>query len=183
MHRTLLVIIPLAIMLPAAHAPAQTADARSMAAVPSAVQVGGAGEKVTAPVEIEIVPQPDPGPGRRRVRIVARPSVDAASLHIEVSADSGLALAPGTAAVWTGTAQAGREVVREVDLVVSGPGELRLLVTATVKYGDDFTQTGLHEFALNPGAAVRSLGLSKAFRARATDPGGRNVLEVPAKTP
>ena len=183
MNRILLALLPLATLLPAAQTQAQTADTRSMAAAPSAVQVSGPGAKVTAPVDIEIVPQPDPGPGRRRVRIVARPSVDAASLSIEVSANSGLALAPGTAATWTGTAQAGQEVVRELDLVVSGPGELRLLVTATVKYGNDFTQTGLHEFALNPSAAVRSLGASKSFRARATDPGGRNVLEVPAKQP
>jgi hypothetical protein len=183
MNRTLLAILPLATLLSAAQTQAQTADTRSMAGAPSPVQVAGPGAKVTAPVDVEIVPQPDPGPGRRRVRIVARPSVDAASLSIEVSADSGLALAPGTAATWTGAAQAGQEVVRELDLVVSGPGELRLLVTATVKYGNDFTQTGLHEFALNPSAAVRSLGLTKGVRAPATDPGGRNVLEVPAKTP
>lgn len=183
MNRTLLVIIPLVTMLSASHLHAQAADAWSVAGAPTAVQVAGPGAKVTAPVEIEIVPQPDPAPGRRRVRLVARPSVDAASLSIEVSADSGLALAPGTAATWTGAAHAGEEVVRELDLVVSGPGELRLMVTATVKYGDDFTQTGLHEFALNPGAAVRSVGVSKGFRARATDPGGRNVLEVPARTP
>ena len=183
MNRTLLVIIPLSILVSAAHLHAQTAEARSVASAPSAVRVAGPGAKLTAPVEIEIVPRPDPGPGRRRVRLVARPSVDAASLSIEVSADSGLALAPGTAATWSGAAHAGEEVVRELDLVVSGAGELRLRVTATVKYGDDFTQTGLHEFALNPGAAVRAVGLSKGFRARATDPGGRNVLEVPAKAP
>ena len=180
MHRTLLALLPLAGMLSAAPAHAQTADARSMAAAPSAVQVAGPGAKMTAP--IEIVPQPDPAPGRRRVRLVARPSVDAASLSIEVGAESGLALAPGTAASWTGAAQAGQEVVRELDLVVTGPGELRLMVTATIKYGDDFTQTGLHEFALNP-AAVRSVGLSKDFRARATDPGGRVIQEVPARQP
>lgn len=181
MNRTLLVIIPLAALLSTAQAHAQAADTRSL--TPSAARVAGPGAKVTAPVEIEIVPQPDPGPGRRRVRIVARPSVDAASLFIEVSADSGLALAPGTSGTWTGAAQADQEVVREVDLVVSGPGELRLMVTATVKYGDDFTQTGFHEFALNPSAAVRSLGLSKGLRPAATDPGGRVILEVPARQP
>jgi hypothetical protein len=183
MNRTLLVFIPLATLLPAAAAHAQTADVRSLASAPSVAQVAGPGAKITAPVEIEIVPQPDPGAGMRRVRIVARPSVDAASLSIEVSADSGLTLAPGAAATWTGAARAGEEMVRELDLVVSGPGELRLMVTATVKYGDDFSQTGMHEFALNPSAAVRSLGASKSLRARATDPGGRNVLEIPAKTP
>ncbi|WP_420125232.1 hypothetical protein [Longimicrobium sp.] len=166
-----------------ATAQAQTVDSRSMASAPSVARVAGPGAKITAPVDIEIVPQPDPRAGMRRVRIVARPSVDAASLAIEVSADSGLALAPGTAATWTGAARAGDEVVRDLDLVVSGPGEMRLLVTATVKFGDDFTQTGLHEFALNPSAAVRSLGASKSFRARVTDPGSRNVLEVPARTP
>jgi hypothetical protein len=182
MNRTLLVLIPLATLLSAAEALAQTVDTRSLA--PSAARVAGPGAKVTAPVEIEIVPQPDPGPGRRRVRVVARPSVDAASLSIEVSADSGLALAPGTSATWTGAAHAGEEVVRELDLVVSGPGELRLMVSATVKYGDDFTQTGIEEFALNPAAAVRSFAESKSFRARAaTDPGGRVILEVPAKQP
>jgi hypothetical protein len=180
MSRLLAVLIPLATLLWAADARAQVADTRSTA---GAVQVAGSGAKVTAPVDIEIVPQADAGPGRRRVRVVARPSVDAASLSIDVAADSGLALAPGAASTWTGVAQAGQEVVHDVDLVVSGPGELRLMVTATVKYGDDFTQTGLHEFALNPSAAVRSLGASKSFRARATDPGGRNVLEVPARTP
>lgn len=180
MTRTLLVLLPIAALLPAAGAHAQTAEARRMA---PAAQVAGPGAKVTAPVEIEIVPQADPAPDRRRVRIIARPGVDAASLSIEVSADSGLALAPGTVATWTGTAQAGREVVREMDFVVSGRGELRLVVTATVKYGDDFTQSGIHEFALNPAAAVRSAGLSKSFRAPATDPGGRTVVEVPAKTP
>jgi hypothetical protein len=175
MNRTLLVLLPLAALVPAVGAHAQTADSRSVAVLSSP------GAKVTAPVDVEILPQPDPGPGRRRVRIVARPSVDAASLSIEVSADDGLALAPGTPGTWTGAAQAGHEVVREVDLVVSGPGELRLMVTATVKYGDDFTQTGIHEVALNPSAAVRSLGMSKGLGA--TDPGGRTVLEVPAKRP
>lgn len=183
MTRTLLVLLPLAALLPPADAHAQAAGTRSMAGAPPAVRLAGPGEKVTAPVEIDIIPQPDPGPGRRRVRIVARPSVDAASLSLEVSADSGLALAPGTSATWTGAARAGEEVVREMDFVVSGPGELRVMVTATVKYGDDFTQTGLHEFALNPAAAVRSAGLSKGMRAPATDPDGRTVLEVPAKKP
>lgn len=182
MNRTLLVFIPLATLI-SATAHAQTADSRSLASAPSAAQVAGPGAKITAPVEIEIVPQPDGRAGMRRVRIVARSSVDAASLSIEVSADNGLALAPGTAATWTGVARTGEEVVRELDLVVSGPGELRLMVTATVKYGDDFTQTGLHEFALNPAAAVRTLGASKGLRPAATDPGGRNVLEIPAKAP
>ena len=117
------------------------------------------------------------------MRIVARPSVDAASLSIEVGAESGLVAGAGTPATWTGAARAGEEVVRELDLVVAGPGELRLMVTATVKYGDDFTQTGLHEFALNPRAAARSAGCSKGVRAPATDPGGRTILEVPAKKP
>jgi hypothetical protein len=181
MNRTLLVLIPLATLLSAAEAHAQTADTRSM--TPSAVRLAGPGAKVTAPVEIEITPLPDPAPGRRRVRVVARPSVDAASLSIEVSADSGLALAPGTSGTWTGVAHAGEEVVRELDLVVSGPGELRLMVSATVKYGDDFTQTGIEEFALNPAAAVRSAALTKGFRPAATDPGGRTIVEVPAKAP
>jgi hypothetical protein len=183
MNCTLLLLFPLAALVPAADAHAQTAETRSMAGAPAVVRLAGPGAKVTAPVEIEILPQPDPAPGRRRVRIVARPSVDAASLSIEVSADSGLALAPGTSGTWTGVARVGEDVVREMDFVVSGPGELRLMVTATVKYGDDFTQTGLHEFALNPSAAVRSAGFSKGVRAPATDPGGRTVLEVPAKKP
>jgi hypothetical protein len=183
MNRTLLLLFPLAALVPAADARAQTAETRSMAAAPAVVRLAGPGAKVTAPVEIEILPQPDPAPGRRRVRIVARPSVDAASLSIEVSADSGLALAPGTSGTWTGAARVGEDVVREMDFVVSGPGELRLMVTATVKYGDDFTQTGLHEFALNPSAAVRSTAFSKGVRAPATDPGGRTILEVPAKKP
>jgi hypothetical protein len=183
MNRTLLVLVPLATLFSAADARAQAADARSMAGAPSAVRLAGPGAKVTAPVDIEIVALPDPGPGRRRVRIVARPGVDAASLSIEVSADGGLALAPGTAGTWTGAAQAGQEVVREVGLVVSGAGEQRVMVSATVKYGDDFTQTGIEEFALNPSAAVRSTVLTKGFRPAATDPGGRTIVEVPAKTP
>ncbi|HEX6911271.1 MAG TPA: hypothetical protein VF142_12785, partial [Longimicrobium sp.] len=74
-----------------------------LAAAPSALpaQTGarpparltGASTKVTAPVDVEIAPLPDPGPGRRRVRIVARPEVDAPSLTMDVSAESGLALA------------------------------------------------------------------------------------------
>jgi hypothetical protein len=178
MNRILLALIPLATLFSAADAHAQTADARSLA--PHAVRLSGAGDKVTAPVEIEITPLPDPAPGRRRVRVVARPSVDAASLAIEVSADDGLALAPGTAGTWTVAAQAEQEVVRELDLVVSGTGEQRVMVSATVKYGADFTQTGIEEVALN---AVRSAGLTKGFRPAATDPGGRTIVEVPAKTP
>ncbi|HEU4880926.1 MAG TPA: hypothetical protein VFT45_01740 [Longimicrobium sp.] len=178
MNRIALVLIPLATLFSAADARAQTADARSMA--PRAVRLSSAGDKVTAPVEIEITPLADPAPGRRRVRVVARPSVDAASLAIEVSADEGLALAPGTSGTWTGVAQAGQEVVRELDLVVSGAGEQRVMVSATVKYGDEFTQTGIEEVALNPS---RSAGLTKGFRPAATDPGGRTIVEIPAKTP
>lgn len=180
MSRTLLLLALLAALAAAADLRAQAEDTRS---ITSAVLVGGPGEKVTAPVEIEIVPQADPAPGRRRVRIIATPGVDAASLTMEVSADSGLALAPGTTATWTGAARSGEAVVREVDLVVSGAGEQRLVVTATVKYGGDFTQSGIHEFALNPSAATRSAAFAKGVRAPATDPGGRTVIEVPAKTP
>lgn len=178
MRRTLLLLLPFATLPAAADLVAQTADARSVA-----VRVAGPGAKVTAPVEIEMVPQADPAPGRRRVRIIATPGVDAASLTVDVAADSGLALAPGVEGTWTGAARAGQPVVREMDFVVSGPGELRLVVTATVKYGNDFTQSGIHEFALNPAAAVRSAGLPKSFRPAPTDPGGRTVVEVPAKRP
>lgn len=179
MMRTLLLALPLAAAVVASDAHAQAPEARAI----TAARVGGPGAKVTAPVDVQIIPQPDPAPGMRRVRIVARPSVDAASMVIHVSADSGLALAPGTEPTWTGEARAGDEVVRELDLVVSVEGELWLMVTATVRYGEGFTQTGLHEFALNPSAAVRSAGLPKSLRARQTDPGGRTVLEIPARTP
>jgi hypothetical protein len=162
----------------AAQARAQTAEPRAIA-----VRLGGAGHKVTAPVEVEMVALPDPAPGRRRVRITARPSVDAPSLSLTVSAESGWSLAPGTNASWTGAAEAGREIVREVELVVTGPGELRLVVEAAIRTGSDFAQRGIHEFALNPTAADRSAALPKSFPAPPTDPGGRTVLEIPAATP
>ena len=179
LHR--LALLTLAAAVPAADLHAQAAEPRAVASAP--VRLAAAGEKVTAPVEIEIVAQPDPAPGRRRVRIVARPSVDAASLSLAVSAESGWALAPGSAAIWAGAAQAGHEIVRDVDLAVTGEGELRLVIVATVRYGGDFVQTGIHEFALNPPAPPRSAALPKSVRPPATDPGGRTILEVPAATP
>lgn len=137
--------------------------------------------KVTVPVVVEILPQPDPAPGMRRVRIVARPSVDAEQMTIDVAAESGLALT-GPAASWTLPARAGEEVVRELDLAVSGPGELRIVVTATIKYGDDFTQSGIEVFAFNPGP--ESGALTKSLVATpATDPGGRLIIEIPARIP
>jgi hypothetical protein len=184
MRRTLLHLCLLAAAVPAAGAHAQTVEARGVASVPrDAVRLAGAGDKVTAPVEVEIAPQPDPRPGVRRVRITARPTVDAASLTVEVGAEDGLSVAVPASATWTGAARARQEVSCDVDFTVSGPGELRLVVTATVKQADDFTQTGIHEFALNPSAATRAAGLTKSFRPVATDPGGRTVVEVPAKTP
>lgn len=178
-----LALLTLAAAAPAAGAQAQVSDARTVASAPAAVRLGGAGEKVTAPVEVEIVALPDPAPGRRRVRIVARPSVDAASLSLAVSAESGWSLAPGSAGTWAGEARAGREIAREVELVVAGEGELRLVVVATVRYGEDFVQTGIHEFALNPAAPPRAAALPKSLGAPATDPGGRTIVEVPAATP
>lgn len=183
MKRTLLHLFVLAAALPAVDAHAQAAESRSVATAPAVVRLADGGDKVTAPVEIEVVPQADPGPGLRRVRIVARPTVNAASLTIDVSAEDGLAVATPAAATWTGAAHAGEDVSREVDFAVSGPGELRLVVTATVKHENDFTQTGIHDFALNPDAATRAAALTKSFRPVATDPGGRTVVEIPAKTP
>jgi hypothetical protein len=172
--------IAAATALAAPHAGAQTAPSTH-----GIVRLAGAAGKVTAPVEVVITALPEPGPGRRRVRIMARPSVDAASLSLDVSAESGLALADPAATAWTGPARAGEETVREVDLAVSGPGELRLIVTATVKHGDDVVQTGIHEFAFNPAPSADALTKSfgRARAAAATDPGGRTIVEVPAKRP
>lgn len=176
MKRILLALAVLA--APAAEVHAQAADARSLSAP---VRISKGGHKVTAPVDVQIVALPDPGPGMRRVRITARPSVDAASLSIDVHAESGLALATPSSASWTLPARAGEEVTRELDLAVSGAGELRLVVTATIKHGEDFTQSGIHVFAFNPApeaALPKSLGAAPA-----TDPGGRTILEVPARRP
>jgi hypothetical protein len=183
MKRTLLHLSLLAAALPAVDAHAQAAPSRGVASAPAAVRLADGGGKVTAPVEVEVVPQADPGPGRRRVRIVARPTVNAASLTIDVSAEDGLAVATPAAATWTATAHAGEEVAREVDFTVSGPGELRLVVTATVKHTNDFAQTGIHDFALRPDVATRAAAFTKSFRPVATDPGGRTVVEIPARTP
>lgn len=174
-------------ILAATAAAAPHAGAQADAAPPAhgIVRLAGASGKLTAPVEVVITALPEPGPGRRRVRITARPSVDAASLSLDVAAESGLALADPAAPAWTGPARAGEETVREVDLAVSGPGELRLIVTATIKHGDDVVQTGVHEFAFNP-APQADAALTKSLRrARgpATDPGGRTIVEVPAKQP
>ena len=147
---------------------------------PDAIRVVRGEGKVTAPVEIEVVPQADPAPGMRRVRIIARPSVDAASLSIDVAAEAGLSLSDPAAASWTAPARIGEEVVHDLDLAVSGPGELRLVITATVKHEGGISQTGLHTFAFNPapddGAAKRTLRIP-------TDPGGRVIVEVRAGRP
>jgi hypothetical protein len=154
-----------------------------LAAVPASAQSGvlrlsGTGGKVTAPVTVELVPLPDPGPGRRRVRIVGLPGVSAPSLTLDVSAENGIALA--SPVIWTGAATAGEEVAVEVELVVTGPGEQRLVVAATIKQDNGFSQTGLHVFSLNPAA---NAGFLKRPTAAPTDPGGRRILEVPAATP
>jgi hypothetical protein len=176
MNRILLALCTLAAAVPAA-LPAQPADAHAP------VRVTGLSTKVTAPVDVQIVPLPEPGPGRRRVRIVARPDVDAASLTIDVSAESGLVLASPADGSWTVPARAGEEVAREVELAVSGPGELRLVVTATVKHGEDFTQTGIHVFAFEPGPAADAALAKSLLPGVSTDPGGRTILEVPARRP
>ena len=153
-----------------------------LAALPASAQSGvlrlSGTDKVTAPVTVELVPLPDPGPGRRRVRIVGLPSVSAPSLTLDVSAENGIALANPVA--WTGAATAGEEVSVEVELVVDGPGEQRLVVAATVKHDNGFSQTGLHVFSLNPAA---NAGFLKRLPAAPTDPGGRRILEIPAATP
>jgi hypothetical protein len=159
---------------------AAVAVSASPAAAQGITHVSKQNAKVTVPVVVEILPQPDPAPGMRRVRIVAHPSVDAAQMTIDVAAESGLSLT-GPAPSWTLPARAGEEVVREVDLAVSGPGELRIVVTITVKYGDDFTQSGIEVFAFNPGpesALTKSLVVTPP-----TDPGGRRIIEIPARIP
>lgn len=170
MRRTLL---PLCLLLAAA---ATAADAHAQ----QAIRVVRGDGKVTAPVEIEVVPQADPGPGMRRVRIVARPTVDAASLSVDVAAEAGLSLADPAQGTWTAAARMGEEVAHDLDLTVSGPGELRLVITATVKHEGGASQTGLHTFAFNPapedGAAKRGLRVP-------TDPGGRLIVEVRAARP
>jgi hypothetical protein len=161
-------------VLAAAPAAAQGPDTRGIVRVTKSL-------KVTAPVVVEILPQPDPAPGVRRVRIVARPSVDAAQMTIDVAAESGLSLREP--ASWTVPLRAGEELVRELDVAVTGPGELRLVVTATVKYGDDFTQSGIHVFAFNPSPESGG-ALTKSFVPSVPNqPGGRTILEVPARTP
>ncbi|HEU0079284.1 MAG TPA: hypothetical protein VFQ76_16635, partial [Longimicrobiaceae bacterium] len=81
---------------------------------------------------------------------------------------------------WTGVAQAGQEVVREVEFAVTGAGELRVVVAATLRYDGGSSQTTLHELPLNPGAGA----LTRSFRARASaQPGGRTIIEIPAATP
>lgn len=179
MNRFLLSLGLLAAAAPVPHLVGQVSDDGEP--VRAIVRLTGASAKVTAPVEVVITPLADPVAGRRRVRITARPTVDAASLSMDVAAESGLALADPAAATWTAPAVAGEEIVREVDLAVSGPGELRLVVTATIKHGDDVVQTGIHMFAFNP---APDAALTKSFvRARATDPGGRTIVEVPAQRP
>ncbi|HEX2081227.1 MAG TPA: hypothetical protein VHG08_26220 [Longimicrobium sp.] len=145
---------------------------------PRTLRLTRAEGKIAAPVDVEIVPLPDPGPGRRRVRVVARPSVDAPSLTIEIGAESGLSL-PDGAVTWTGAARAGEEVVREVDFAVTGAGELRVVVAATLRYGESH-QTSVHELPLNP----RGPALTRSFDTRASrQPGGRTIIEIPAATP
>jgi len=179
LRRTLLHLCLLSAAAPALDAHAQAAETRVVARTEAVRTVRGGG-KITAPVEIEVVPQADPAAGTRRVRIVARPTVDAASLSIDVAAEDGLTLANPAAATWTGVAHAGQEVVRELDVAVAGPGELRLVITATIRHAGGTSQTGLHTFAFNPapedGAAKRGLRIP-------TDPGGRLIVEVPARRP
>lgn len=170
MNRTLFLPCLLALAIAGA-ADAQTPEPRTL-------RVVRAEGKVTAPVDVEIAALPNPGPGRRRVRIVARPTVDAPSLTIEIGGESGLSLPDGPV-TWTGAAQAGVEVAREVDFAVTGAGELRVVVAATLKYGDSH-QTSVHELPLNPGGEA----LTRSFRARASiHPGGRTIIEIPAATP
>lgn len=168
MRRTLLLLALLAL-------PAVDADAQA-----DPIRVVRADGKVTAPVEIEVVPLANPAEGMRRVRIVARPTADAASLSIDVSAEAGLAVRDPAQAAWTGPARLGEEVSHELDLAVTGPGELRLVIAATVKHEGGASQTGLTTFAFSPapddGAAKR------AFRIP-TDPGGRSIVEVRAARP
>lgn len=168
MTRTLLLLSLVALSAAEAHAQADP------------IRVVRADGKVTAPVEIEVVPLADPAQGTRRVRIVARPTVDAASLSIDVTAEAGLAVRDPAQAAWTAPARVGEEVSRELDLAVTGPGELRLVIAATVKHEGGASQTGLTTFAFNPapedGAAKRALRVP-------TDPGGRVIVEVRAARP
>jgi hypothetical protein len=182
MTRIMLSLIVLAAATAAADTAAQGVEPAPARAI---ARLAGASVKVTAPVEVVITPLADPAPGRRRVRITARPSVDAASLSLEVAAESGLVLVDPAAAAWTAPARVGEEVTREVELTVAGAGELRLVVTATIKHGDDVVQTGIHAFAFNPADTLDSAPTKNLGRRRApaTDPGGRTIVEVPAKQP
>lgn len=176
MKRLLMTVCALAASVHAAPLPAQVADA------PRVTRLTGGVGKVTAPVEVEIVPLGEHAPGQRRVRISVRPGVDAASLAVTVRAESGLALAAPAQAAWTAPARAGEETARELDLAVTGEGELRLVVEATIAYGD-VTQTGIRVFAFNPAPGADG-ALTKSFLpVRPTDPGGRVIVEVPARRP
>lgn len=153
--------------------------ALALAAAPVAAQPASPGKRA-AQVEIRVERQPDPAPGVRRVRVVARPSVDAAEMAIDVAADRGLALtAPAS---WTVAAVAGQEVVHDVDVRITGEGEQRIVVTVTVRNGEAFEQTEIERFAFRPvpreGAAAR-----RTFARIPTHPGGRTIVEVPAATP
>lgn len=182
MKRILVSSLALAALF-AVDAQAQAGATRSLAAstATQAVRVTALEGKVTAPVELDVV-MVEQGARERRVRIVARPTVDVQALTLEVAAEDGIALASTSQATWTGAARAGDEVVHPVNLVVSGNGPMRLVITATVKDQAGVSQTGHQEFALNPSA----LAATRAFGRRpgtAVHPGGRVIIEVPAARP
>jgi hypothetical protein len=149
------------------------------AAAPAAAQadtparVISAGHKVTAPVELELT---STGQGdARRLVVLARPRVDAPALTVSVEVEDGLSLP--AAAEWKGAAHQGQEWRQELDARISGAGEQRVVVTATLSYEDGSTQTAVQVFVLNPGAPVRGFARMPS-RDVVSGPGGRRVVEV-----
>jgi hypothetical protein len=135
--------------------------------------------KVTAPVELDLVSSGDPA--APRLRLVTRPRVDAPTVTITIAAEDGLSLSTAET-LWKSVARQGEELAFEVPAQVVGPGEHRVVVTATLGFEDGSTQTAVQEFALNPTPQVRGFANLPAPDV-VTGPAGRRVVEVPSGRP
>lgn len=141
------------------------------------VRLTGANAKVTIPVEITVTAAPNDA---QRLHLVARPRVDAKTLTLTVAVEDGLALV--SAPEWSVAATMGVEAPRDLEVRVVGPGEQRVVVTATLTFDDGSTESGVEVFVLNPAPPVRGFA-RMADPSVVRGPGGRAVVEVMTGAP
>lgn len=141
------------------------------------VRLGAKGHDARPLIAISLTPGAVVASGRQKARVWVRPLVDGERLEVNVLARGGLALAAGRRR-WEGAARKSTALSEEVTLATAGPGERRLIITATLHRPDGSTISGVEAYVLNPAAAPS--GIPPGTR-QITLPNGEKVIEIPVK--